>query len=85
MIVEAIQFQQTTHMKRTTSVKEFGKLLDDRMKELNRENDLSLRILSVSSPKSGGDVEIVFDDNKAITYRSDGTFTGLSYWHESQI
>lgn len=66
-------------------MKKFGGLLDDRMKELNRENDISLRILSISSPKSGGDVEIVFDGNKAITYRSDGTFSGLSYWHESQI
>jgi len=66
-------------------MKTFGGLLDDRMKELNHENDISLRIRSISSPKIGGDVEIVFDSNKAITYRSDGTFSGLSYWHELQI
>ena len=72
-------------MKRTTQIIKFAELLDAYMNELNDQNDLSLRILSISSPKSDGDVEIVFDGNRAITYQSDGTFTGLSYWQELQI
>ena len=72
-------------MKRTTQIIKFAELLDAYMNELNDQNDLSLRILSISSPKSDGDVEIVFDGNRAITYQSDGTFTGLSYWQEFQI
>ena len=66
-------------------MKKFGELLDARIKDLNRQHDLSLRVLSISSPKSKDDIEIVFDGNRAITYRSDGTFTGLCYWQEFQI
>ena len=72
-------------MKRTDQIIKFAELLDAYMNELNSKHDLSLRILSISSPKSGADIEIVFDGNRAITYRSDGTFTGLSYWQEFQI
>jgi len=72
-------------MKRTGQIIKFAELLDAHINELNDKNDLSLRILSITSPKPEGDIEIVFDDNRAITYRSDGTFTGLSYWQEFQI
>jgi len=70
---------------RTDQIKKLGELLDARMKDLDRKHGLSLRILSITSPKSGGDIEIVFDGNRAITYRADGTFTGLSYWQPFQI
>ena len=72
-------------MKGTNQIIELAKLLDAYMNELNDKNNLSLRILSITSPKPEGDIEIVFDDNRSITYRSDGTFTGLSYWQEFQI
>jgi hypothetical protein len=81
-----INNQPNIIMKKPSQIKEFGTLLDAQMKKLERKHGLSLNIFSITSPKTGGDIEIVFHGNTAITYRSDdGTFTGLSYWQELQI
>jgi len=72
--------------KRTTDLTSFGTLLYSKMDDIAPGS----RVYRISVPERGGDVEVVlenreWDNYKALTYRADGTWSGLSYWCEGQI
>ena len=78
-------------MKRTTNISKFGQILSEKIDELRITTGLKdLRVYRIESPEARKDITIVLESKfskhrNALTYRADGTFSGLSYWTEGQI
>ena len=81
---------------KTAQLITFAKELDLKMTESSRNEGKGIgvykipKIFRIESPEYGGDITVVFEhsswkNKKAITYRADGTWSGMSYWTEDQI
>lgn len=81
-----VPVEKPVEAKRTTNLVTFAKLADTKIKSLGLTK--GYRVWRINAPDRGGDIEIVIDlgnIKNAITYRADGSWTGLSYWCEGQI
>lgn len=79
-------------IRRTTDLIKFAAQLDVKMRSLKADHSLVSmpRVFLIESPKAKGDITVVFEHptwegKKAIVYRSNDTWSGLSYWSECQI
>lgn len=77
--------------KRTVNLTEFATLLESKFRAIAKETGTMPRVYRINSPESRGDIEVVLDSNEtvrnrtAITFRADGTWSGISYWAPDQI
>lgn len=84
---ERIELEDTDKRgRRTTDFCAFGHIVADHL----AKHHPGRSIYRISAPERRGDVEVVFRASgdqpmQAVTYRADGTWSGLSYWCEGQI